>query len=207
MPGRTVILDLAEESSQGQPTTWWAEVYRYLATHDEFSRWGHQTLLGRRLLLTADGDAIAVPPEGGTVVCFAPSGEAATLDVPGRFRSVFVLLNDTAIQGGDHHTQAVRDWLMRVLDVCIDFGAAGPLTLQFFKTADGCVLSEINPRFGGGFPLALAAGADYPEWLMQIVEGRHLRPRIGEYRAGLYMTRSYHETIVSAPFPHGRADD
>jgi carbamoyl-phosphate synthase large subunit len=116
-------------------------------------------------------------------------------------------LGGESIQGVTLPDDEFRDWLMRVLDVCIDFGAAGPLTLQFFKTADGCVLSEINPRFGGGFPLALAAGADYPEWLMQIVEGRHLRPRIGEYRAGLYMTRSYHETIVSAPFPHGRADD
>jgi carbamoyl-phosphate synthase large subunit len=112
-----------------------------------------------------------------------------------------------SIQGVTLPDDEFRDWLMSVLDVCVDLGAAGPLTLQFFKTADGFVLSEINPRFGGGFPLAHAAGADYPEWLMQIVEGRTVRPRIGEYRAGLYMTRAYHETIVSAPFPHGRADD
>jgi carbamoyl-phosphate synthase large subunit len=112
-----------------------------------------------------------------------------------------------SIQGVTLADDGFRDWLIGVLDVCIDLGAAGPLTLQFFKTAEGFVLSEINPRFGGGFPLALAAGADYPEWLMQIVDGRVVRPRLGQYRAGLYMTRFYHETIVSAPFPRGRADD
>ena len=116
-------------------------------------------------------------------------------------------LGGESIQGVTLPDEEFREWLMAVLDVCIDLGAAGPLTLQFFKTADGYILSEINPRFGGGFPLALAAGADYPEWLMQIVEGRTVPPRIGQYRAGLYMTRAYHETIASAPFPHGRSDD
>jgi carbamoyl-phosphate synthase large subunit len=116
-------------------------------------------------------------------------------------------LGGESIQGMTLPDDDVREWLTRVLDVCIDLGAAGPLTLQFFKTADGCVLSEINPRFGGGFPLALAAGAEYPEWLMQLAEGRRVQTRLGQYRAGVYMTRHYHETIVSAPFPHGRGDD
>lgn len=116
-------------------------------------------------------------------------------------------LGGESIQGVTVPDEEFRDWLTAVLDVCIDLGAAGPLTLQFFKTDDGFVLSEINPRFGGGFPLALAAGAEYPEWLMQIVEGRALKPRIGRYRTGLYMTRYYHEAIIAAPFTHDRADD
>jgi carbamoyl-phosphate synthase large subunit len=31
---------------------------------------------------------------------------------------------------------------------------------------------EINPRFGGGFPLAWEAGARYSTWLIQDVIGR-----------------------------------
>ena len=62
------ILNLAEESPH-RSSAWWADVYRYLATHDEFSRWGHQTLAGRRLLLTAyDEAALQVPADGGPVV-------------------------------------------------------------------------------------------------------------------------------------------
>ncbi len=113
----TMALDLIEGSSQGQSTTWWAEVYRYLATHDEFLRWSNQTLVGRRMLLTADDAVIQVPPEGGTVVCFAPTGEASKVEVPSRFRSVFELLNSNVVSEDDCHGDAVRGWLMRACRV------------------------------------------------------------------------------------------
>jgi carbamoyl-phosphate synthase large subunit len=111
-------------------------------------------------------------------------------------------LGGESIQGVTLADAEFREWLTNVLEVCLEMGAAGPLTLQFFKTDDGPVLSEINPRFGGGFPLSLAAGADYPEWLMQMVEGRTIDAAIGHYRAGLYMTRYYHDEFVSEPVAH-----
>ena len=48
-------------------------------------------------------------------------------------------------------------------------GARGCLTFQFFasKQEDRWLASELNPRFGGGFPLSYAAGANYPEWLIR----------------------------------------
>lgn len=47
-------------------------------------------------------------------------------------------------------------------------GARGCLTVQLFTKADGSRYAalEINPRFGGGFPLTYAAGANYPGWLI-----------------------------------------
>ncbi|RYY20328.1 MAG: ATP-grasp domain-containing protein [Chitinophagaceae bacterium] len=47
-------------------------------------------------------------------------------------------------------------------------GAVGCLTLQLFlhKTTDRIVAIEINPRFGGGYPLSYQAGANYPLWLI-----------------------------------------
>ncbi|RYG28811.1 MAG: ATP-grasp domain-containing protein [Chitinophagaceae bacterium] len=47
-------------------------------------------------------------------------------------------------------------------------GAVGCLTLQLFlhKTSNRIVAIEINPRFGGGFPLSYQAGANYPLWLI-----------------------------------------
>jgi carbamoyl-phosphate synthase large subunit len=109
-------------------------------------------------------------------------------------------LGGESIQGVTLADGEFREWLTGVFEACLRLGAAGPLTLQFFKTKDGPVLSEINPRFGGGFPLSLAAGADYPEWLMQIIEGRTVDAAIGQYRAGLYMTRYYHDEFVAEPF-------
>jgi carbamoyl-phosphate synthase large subunit len=47
-------------------------------------------------------------------------------------------------------------------------GAKGCLTIQFFigKVTEEIIGIEINPRFGGGFPLSYAAGANYPEYII-----------------------------------------
>ena len=48
-------------------------------------------------------------------------------------------------------------------------GARGCLTAQFFKhmTTDRILGIEINPRFGGGYPLSYYAGANFPKWIIQ----------------------------------------
>ena len=48
-------------------------------------------------------------------------------------------------------------------------GVQGCLTAQFFKhiTTDRILGIEINPRFGGGYPLSYYAGANYPKWIIQ----------------------------------------
>ncbi len=48
-------------------------------------------------------------------------------------------------------------------------GARGCLTLQLFAHPDEkrYAALEINPRFGGGFPLSYASGANYPGWLIE----------------------------------------
>lgn len=64
-----------------------------------------------------------------------------------------------------------RDWVYDYVTARIKNiqGARGCLTLQLFADdATRLVMAiEINPRFGGGFPLALAAGANFPDWLIQ----------------------------------------
>lgn len=48
-------------------------------------------------------------------------------------------------------------------------GAMGCITLQVFVNLTNKEVFgiEINPRFGGGFPLSYAAGANYPEWIIR----------------------------------------
>lgn len=48
-------------------------------------------------------------------------------------------------------------------------GAVGCLTIQFFFNAktEKVVAIEINPRFGGGYPLSYLAGANYPLWIIK----------------------------------------
>ncbi|MEE9294701.1 MAG: ATP-grasp domain-containing protein [Phycisphaerae bacterium] len=57
--------------------------------------------------------------------------------------------------------------------------ARGVITVQCIVTPDRRIrVIEINPRFGGGAPLGIHAGADYPLWLISEHLGRrpHIKP-------------------------------
>ena len=78
-------------------------------------------------------------------------------------------------------------------------GIVGPANIQCFREPDGTHrVTDINPRFGGGFPLPTAAGSRYPELALALAAGERPEPRLGDFRAGLYMTRFFSELVLSA---------
>lgn len=74
----------------------------------------------------------------------------------------------------------------------------GVVTLQCIVTAAGRIrFIEINPRFGGGAPLSIAAGADFPGWLMtELLGGTPVIAAEG-YENGLCMLRYDWAAFVS----------
>jgi carbamoyl-phosphate synthase large subunit len=71
-------------------------------------------------------------------------------------------------------------------------GLVGPANIQCFREPDGThLVTDINPRFGGGFPLPLAAGGRYPELALALARGERPEPRLGEFREGIVMTRFF----------------
>ncbi|HEY1480781.1 MAG TPA: ATP-grasp domain-containing protein [Gaiellales bacterium] len=66
----------------------------------------------------------------------------------------------------------------------------GPATIQCFRTAPGRhEVTDVNPRFGGAFPLPLAAGGAYPSLVLALARGEQLESRLGAFRPGVVMTR------------------
>ncbi len=66
----------------------------------------------------------------------------------------------------------------------------GLVTLQCIVTSDHRIrFIEINPRFGGGAPLGIAAGADYPAWLIQELCGQTPEIQFDGFCHGLTMLR------------------
>ncbi|HUT29930.1 MAG TPA: ATP-grasp domain-containing protein [Sedimentisphaerales bacterium] len=69
---------------------------------------------------------------------------------------------------------------------------AGPgvITLQLFLTRhDEVKFIEINPRFGGGVPLSIKAGANFPKWILQELLQKRTKIRFDAFKDGLVMLR------------------
>lgn len=76
---------------------------------------------------------------------------------------------------------------------------AGPgvITIQLIRRPDGTLkFIEVNPRFGGGAPLSIRAGADFPRWLLQELLGQTPRIRFDGFEDGLLMLRYDEEVWV-----------
>lgn len=72
----------------------------------------------------------------------------------------------------------------------------GCINLQCFLTERGPVFTEINPRFGGGYPLSQAAGADFPGMIVRFLDGEEVPARLGQYESGVLMLRYDTEVII-----------
>lgn len=70
------------------------------------------------------------------------------------------------ISKGTTRRGKLYEYLLPKLHLLI--GARGCITLQFFanELTDRFTALEINPRFGGGYPLSYCAGANYTGWLI-----------------------------------------
>jgi carbamoyl-phosphate synthase large subunit len=73
----------------------------------------------------------------------------------------------------------------------------GVVTIQCRVTSDGTVkFFDLNARFGGGAPLAIRAGADFPKWILEEHFGH--KPEIDPeaWESGLLMLRYDAEVFV-----------
>jgi carbamoyl-phosphate synthase large subunit len=87
----------------------------------------------------------------------------------------------------------------------IDFGVrvsetlriVGPANVQCFREPDGDLqVTDVNPRFGGGFPLPTAAGSRYPELALALANREQPEQRLGDFREGVVMTRFFSQVIL-----------
>lgn len=72
---------------------------------------------------------------------------------------------------------------------------AGPVDMDIFKVDGQYYISEINPRFGGGYPHAYHCGVNVPELIANNLTGEINEAAIGEYEADVCMMK-YSDEIV-----------
>lgn len=122
-------------------------------------------------------------------------GPEVTLDIMGDGQGGLLALvprKRLKVRGGEVERgitvddELFNDYVVKIVRILKPFGA---INIQCFITGGCPVFTEINPRFGGGYPLADAAGAQFPEMLIALVRGEKVKPMIGQYQRGLLMSR------------------
>ena len=76
----------------------------------------------------------------------------------------------------------------KILDFVQRWQPAGVFNVQCFVREEKIWFTEINARFGGGYPLSYRAGANFPRALAELYQGKKLAYR-ADYRKDLYMLR------------------
>jgi carbamoyl-phosphate synthase large subunit len=75
------------------------------------------------------------------------------------------------------------------INLCSKAGLIWHSTLQCFYNGKDIKWIEAMNRFGGGSALSFAAGANSPQWIVNILQGKEVKPCIGNFKDGLTMLR------------------
>ncbi len=66
---------------------------------------------------------------------------------------------------------------------------SGPVDMDVFCTQGEYFISEVNPRFGGGYPHAHSCGINFPKLIAENINGRSNTDAVGEYEENIYMLK------------------
>ena len=80
--------------------------------------------------------------------------------------------------------------LFRLIErFAVESGFRGQIDLDLFEQDGEYIISEVNPRFGGGYPHAYECGADHMTLILNNLLGIANAPSIGGYADGVYMMK------------------
>ena len=74
-------------------------------------------------------------------------------------------------------------------------GYRGQIDIDIFEIGGQYYISEVNPRFGGGYPHAYESGCDHMKLILNNLNGIANEKKIGAYDEGIYMMK-YNEVKI-----------
>ena len=74
-------------------------------------------------------------------------------------------------------------------------GFKGIIDIDIFEINGTFYISEVNPRFGGGYPHAYDCGVNVPKLIFDNLKGEATAPAIGAYKEGICMMK-YNEVMI-----------
>ena len=74
-------------------------------------------------------------------------------------------------------------------------GFSGQIDIDIFEIEGEYYISEVNPRFGGGYPHAYESGADHMSLIINNLNGIENDYQVGNYRENTFMMK-YNELKI-----------
>lgn len=117
--------------------------------------------------------------------------------ISGKCTSIFVKKKVKMRAGETDKSVSVKDealfeLIQKFVEKC---GFCGMIDIDLFLIDGTFYLSEVNPRFGGGYPHAYESGVDMMKQVLNNLSGRENPVRIGDYEAGICMMK-YNEIAI-----------
>lgn len=77
----------------------------------------------------------------------------------------------------------------------LEAGYRGQIDIDIFEVNGEYYISEVNPRFGGGYPHAYECGVDHMKLIYKNLKGNENSNNIGDYEENVYMMK-YNEVCI-----------
>ena len=82
-----------------------------------------------------------------------------------------------------------------ITDLVEKIGYEYMIDMDIFRINDEYYISEINPRFGGGYPHAYECGVNFPKLIINSINNIENEKHIGDYEENVYMMK-YNELKI-----------
>ena len=80
-----------------------------------------------------------------------------------------------------------------------EMGYRGQIDIDVFRIDGEYYISEVNPRFGGGYPHAYECGVNHMKYIIQNIAGNQNTPHLFKYPENMFMMK-YNEVKVVNPY-------
>ena len=117
--------------------------------------------------------------------------------ISGKCTSVFIKKKIKMRAGETDKSVSVKipllfEMIQKFVEKC---GFCGMIDIDIFEIGGTFYVSEVNPRFGGGYPHAYECGVDMPMQVLHNLAGHENPVTIGEYKEGICMMK-YNEVAI-----------
>ena len=86
---------------------------------------------------------------------------------------------------------------MTIISFAKSFGLKGANDIDVFEVEGEYYISEVNPRFGGGYIHAYEAGVDFPSLLINNMNGCVNKSTVGNYKENIYMMKYFDIKVLN----------